>query len=90
MGLDRAAATELFSDFLTATTYTADQIHFVNEIVTQLTENGIMEPGRLFESPFTDSAPTGPDDLFESADVERIISILRSVNSTAGVEAIVA
>lgn len=58
--------------------------------VTQLTENGVMEPGRLYESPFTDSAPTGPDDLFESADVERIISILRSVNSTAGVEETIA
>lgn len=90
VGLDRAAANALFSEFLNASTYTADQIHFVNEIVNQLTEAGVMEPGRLYESPFTDSAPTGPDELFETADVERIISILRSVNSTAGSEATVA
>ena len=44
--------------------FSADQIHFVNLIVDELTANGIMEPVRLFEPPYTDHAPTGPDYFF--------------------------
>lgn len=42
-----------------------------------------MEPGWLFESPFTDHAPTGPDHVFPEADVDVIVDILRDVKATA-------
>ena len=42
-----------------------------------------MEPARLYESPFTDSAPHGPDSRFASADVDRLVTMLRSVRATA-------
>lgn len=45
--------------------------------------NGLVTPGRLFESPYTDHAPTGPDRVFPEPDVEVIYKILRSVRATA-------
>lgn len=83
VGLDRAAATEAFAEYLDGSRFTVDQIRFVNLIVEELTANGVMEPGRLFESPFTDDAPTGPDQLFCEADVDEIVRILRKVRATA-------
>ena len=58
--LDRQAAIEAFGCFLGGSRFTVEQIRFVNLIVDELTANGIMERGRLFESPYTDHAPTGP------------------------------
>ncbi|MEV1144241.1 DEAD/DEAH box helicase family protein [Micromonospora sp. NPDC049799] len=83
VGLDREAATEAFGEFLAGRTLTANQINFVNLIVSHLTQNGVMEPARLYESPFSDIAPHGPDSIFPSADVDRLITILNSVRDTA-------
>ena len=83
VGLDRAAATEAFEKYLDGTTFSADQIRFVNLIVDELTKNGIMEPARLFEFPYTDHAPTGPDYFFPDADVEIIVDTLHHIKRTA-------
>ncbi|RPF26665.1 DEAD/DEAH box helicase family protein [Georgenia muralis] len=83
VGLDRAAATEAFEKYLDGTAFSADQIRFVNLIVDELTKNGIMEPARLFESPYTDHAPTGPDYFFPDADVEVIVDTLHHIKRTA-------
>lgn len=81
--LDRSAATEAFERYLDGTRFTADQVRFVTLIVDELTRNGVMEPSRLFESPYTDHAPTGPDHVFPDADVEVIIGTLRRIKQTA-------
>lgn len=83
VGLDREAATQAFDVFLNDTTFTANQIHFIGLIVEQLTANGIMEVARLYESPFTDHAPYGPDTLFTDAQVDGIVSILGEVRDRA-------
>ena len=83
VGLDREAATEAFSEFLTDTRFSAAEIHFIHLIVEQLTANGVMDAGRLYEPPFTDHAPTGPDSLFDSADVDRMIDVLGQVRAHA-------
>ena len=83
VGLDREAAKAAFGEFLAGKTLTANQIHFIDLIINHLTENGVMPASRLYESPFTDIAPQGPDELFPSADVDAIISILDSINATA-------
>ena len=44
-----------------------------------LTANGVTEVTRLYESPFTDSAPQGPDMIFAEADVDGIVTILDQV-----------
>ncbi|MFC7485418.1 DEAD/DEAH box helicase family protein [Knoellia sp. CPCC 206453] len=83
VGLDREAASEAFSDFLADSTMTVTRIRFVELIVEQLTVNGIMEARRLYEAPFTDHAPTGPDFLFEDEDVDRMVLILDEVRAHA-------
>ena len=62
-----------------------DQIRFIGLIVDELTANGVMPPTRLFEPPYTDVAPTGPDLFFPDEDVQAIVSILRSVQRNAEV-----
>ena len=83
VGLDRAAATEAFDRYLTDTTFTANQLRFVNLIVEHLTANGAMEVARLYESPFTDSAPHGPDGIFTEDQVDDIVTILGEVRDRA-------
>ena len=83
VGLDRPAAAEAFGEFLDGNRYTVDQVRFVILIVDELTANGVMEPARLFESPYTDRAPTGPDFVFPEAQVGQIVEILGSIKAHA-------
>ena len=52
-------------------------------IIDDLTQNGIVDAGQIYESPFTDTAPTGPESLFPEADVTAIIDRLRAVRANA-------
>jgi type I restriction enzyme R subunit len=83
VGLDRGAAKEAFAGFLAGTTLSANQIEFVNLIVDHLTERGVMDPGLLYEAPFTDVAPTGPDGIFKAAQVGELIAVLSRVREAA-------
>ncbi|NGZ09673.1 MAG: hypothetical protein CV088_09840 [Nitrospira sp. LK70] len=59
------------------------QLEFVNLIVDHLTEHGVMEPARLYKSPFTDLTPRGPEGLFKSAELDELIRALDAVLATA-------
>ncbi|WP_114201416.1 DEAD/DEAH box helicase family protein [Janibacter anophelis] len=83
VGLDRAAAMEVFADYLDGARFDVHQVRFVTLIVDELTTNGIVDPGRLFESPYTDHAPMGPDGLFDEGEVDSIVGILREVDGRA-------
>lgn len=83
IGLDRAAVSEAFSDFLAAGTASAAQIEFINMVVEHLTDQGMMEPELLYEPPFTGVAPTGPEHLFDEAKVVRLVSRIREINDSA-------
>ena len=61
----------------------ANQIEFVNLVVDHLTEHGIVAPDRLYESPFTDLTPRGPDDLFSTEELDELIQVLDTVRVTA-------
>jgi type I restriction enzyme R subunit len=82
VGLDREAAKAAMSEFLTPTA-TANQIEFINMIVDYLTENGAMEPGLLYESPFTDHSPHGPEGLFSPVQIDRLVQVLRELQGSA-------
>jgi type I restriction enzyme R subunit len=86
IGLDRQAAAEAFSEHLVDSKYSTTQIRFLELIVEQLTANGVMEAARLYESPFTDHAPLGPDSVFTDQQVESIIRVLDSVRKRAAPE----
>ncbi|MFT4288803.1 DEAD/DEAH box helicase family protein [Nocardioides sp.] len=83
VGLDREAAVEAFADFLDDAKFTLEQIRFINLIVDELTKNGVMAPARLFESPYTDHAPTGPDHFFPDTQVEVLVDTLHHITQTA-------
>ncbi|MGE0441239.1 MAG: DEAD/DEAH box helicase family protein [Polyangiaceae bacterium] len=83
VGLDRAAAKAAFSAFYGTKALTANQLEFVNLIVDHLTAHGVMEPARLYESPFTDLTPRGPDGLFAKGDLDELVRVLDDVRSTA-------
>ncbi len=83
VGLDRETATQAFSQFVTDTTATASQIEFVNLIVQYLTENGVMEPARLYESPFTDINDRGPEAVFSAARVTEMVRVLEEIRQRA-------
>ena len=83
VGLDREAATQALNGFVSGKALTANQLEFVNLIVTHLTERGVMEPGLLYEPPFTSYAPQGPDVLFTSAQVDELFAVLDHIKETA-------
>ncbi len=83
VGLDRAAAKEAFAEFLAGKTLSANQIEFVDMVINYLTEHGVMTAARLYESPFTDIAPHGPDDLFTFDDVNDLVLVLSRIRSSA-------
>jgi len=87
IGLDQGAAKQALGSFVTDTTLSANQIEFVNLIVNHLTEHGVVEPTRLYESPFTDLSPTGPDGMFSSAQLDQLIAALDRIRNTALVAA---
>ncbi len=83
VGMDREAAKQALAGFLAGKTLGANQIEFVNLIVNHLTEHGVMEPRRLYESPFTDLTPHGPEGLFSPTSIDELIAILDDVRRTA-------
>lgn len=83
VGLDREAAKQALAGFLIGKTLSASQIEFVNLIVDYLTEQGVIDASILYESPFTDLAPHGPEGLFSAAQLEVLISALDHVKAMA-------
>jgi type I restriction enzyme R subunit len=78
---------EAFGTFLDGTTFRPNQIHFVNLIVDELTDNGVVEPARLYEAPYTDLTARGPEAMFTAAQVDNIVSILDAVKQNAAPDA---
>jgi len=83
VGMDRVAAKQALASFTEGKTLTANQLEFVNLIVEHLTEHGVVEAARLYESPFTDLAPHGPDDLFASSELDELMRVLNAVRAAA-------
>ena len=83
VGMDRGAAKEALASFLEGKSLAANQIEFINLIVDHLTEHGAVKPERLYESPFTDLTPQGPDGLFSAADLDELMGVLDAVRVAA-------
>ncbi|MBK5207863.1 MAG: restriction endonuclease subunit R, partial [Polaromonas sp.] len=83
VGLDRETAKQAFSQFVIGTIATASQLEFIDLIVQYLTENGVMDAARLYESPFTDISQQGPEALFLPARVTEMVRVLDEIRERA-------
>lgn len=83
VGLEREAAMQAFSAFITGTTATPDQIEFINLIVEELMQNGVMDASRLYETPFVDMCPSGPETIFLADQVDQLVTVLDLIRTRA-------
>jgi type I restriction enzyme R subunit len=84
VGLDRGAAKDAFGKFLNDSQCSTSQIQFIELIIDYLTQKGVMDPGLLYEDPFTGIHYEGLDGVFPGSQGDEIINILDAVrNNTA-------
>lgn len=83
VGLDRAAAKDAFAGLLVGRAMTASQIEFVSMVVDHLTDHGVMDAGRLYESPYTDINPLGVDGVFTTEETDELLAVLDEVRRRA-------
>jgi len=85
VGLDRAAAKEAFGQFLAKQNYNANQITFVDLIISDLAQNGVITAARFYDAPYTNISPTGPQQLFTPEQIEELDQVLENVRQNADV-----
>ncbi len=83
VGLDRETAKQAFTQFVAGTTATASQLEFIDLMVQYLTENGVMDAARLYESPFTDISQQRPEAVFPAAKVTELVQVLDNIRQRA-------
>jgi type I restriction enzyme R subunit len=83
VGLDRAAAKEAFGQFLDIGRYNSQQIRFIEMVIDRLTASGVVEPGQLYDPPFTGIHHEGLDGAFEDGDADAIIAVLADIKQKA-------
>ncbi len=83
VGMDRQAAKNALGAFLRSGNLSANQIQFLDEIINHLTEHGCLDAARLYESPYTDFNPRGVEGVFDSKQVDALISVLELVRDRA-------
>lgn len=69
--------------FLNDATATSSQLTFIKLIVECLTRNGAMTEDLLYNTPFTDFAPTGPEGIFPPAKVKEIDEAIKEIRQHA-------
>lgn len=83
VGLDRETAMQAFSELLNGSKMTPEQIEFIELVIEELTQNGVVPPERLFEPPFTDINAQGPTAVFPMAQVMHIKKVLEEIQARA-------
>ena len=81
VGMDRAAAKAALSEFIDGRS--ANQIEFVEMIIDHLTERGVMDPGLLYEPPFTDIDQGGVNGVFSIEEARQIAQTLAGIRARA-------
>lgn len=83
VGMDVDAANAAFSKFINNPSLNAQQIRFLNTIISYLTTNGVIEADKLFEPPFTEIATNGLLGVFNKQQAEEVVAVLNNVNRKA-------
>lgn len=85
VGLDIEAANQLFAAFITTANLNANQITFIQKIVSYLQRNGVIEKELLTQAPFDQLHDQGIFGIFPEDDkLEMVIKIVNQVNQNAG------
>jgi type I restriction enzyme R subunit len=83
VGLDRDAAKRALGSFVEGRSLSANQIEFIDMIIDYLTERGVIDARRLYESPFTDLDDQGISGVFPDTEVQTIVSLIQAVQARA-------
>jgi type I restriction enzyme, R subunit len=83
VGLDVSAAQDAFAEFIQAGNLKADQMTFINNIISYLTRNGVIDQAMLFEPPFTNIHQDGLIGVFDDAGAKKVIQLVSAVNENA-------
>ena len=83
-GVKQSVLNEAFADFLQAGNLRADQMTFINTIISYLSKNGTIDKAMLYEAPFTDLNDQGISGVFnQKTDLIKIVSIIDQINENA-------
>ncbi|MGS2807615.1 type I restriction-modification enzyme R subunit C-terminal domain-containing protein [Nocardia sp. MW-W600-9] len=83
-GLEERAARDAFDTFQSGRTLTANQLDFLDLLAKVIVANGIVDVGSLYDPPFSQRYPNGPDALFpDSTDLDEIEAVLLQLRATA-------
>ena len=81
LGLDAKAVDAAFASFINDNAFNDTQISFLETIKKFLTQNGELDPEKLYEPPFRDvNNPQGVDNFFNEDQADRIFEIVRQLN----------
>lgn len=84
IGLDSSEIEKVFAQYLDTNNFNANQIRFIDKIISYLRINGTMlDIGALYEAPFTDLNVEGIDGIFSSKDADNIIYLINEINQNA-------
>jgi type I restriction enzyme R subunit len=83
VSMDKEAAVQAFSQLVSTANATPDQIEFVDLIVKELTHSGVMDAGRLYQTPYIDINPLGPEGVFPTAKVDQLFQVLADIRLSA-------
>jgi type I restriction enzyme, R subunit len=78
-GLEKEVVTDALSGFLRGRKFTASQHDFVSLVIDHLAINGVMRVGGLYESPFAEVAPNGPEGLFPNSDIDKLADAIEAL-----------
>jgi type I restriction enzyme R subunit len=83
-GVEQAVLNEAFADFLQVGNLRADQMTFINTIISYLTKNGTIDKSMLYQPPFTDLNDQGLSGVFdEDAVLVKVVKIIDEINENA-------
>jgi type I restriction enzyme R subunit len=88
VGLNVSAAQDAFAEFIQTGQLRADQMTFINSIITYLTKNGTIDKKMLFEPPFTSLHDQGLSGMFDDAAATKVVKLIDRVNKNALVQVI--
>jgi type I restriction enzyme R subunit len=83
VGLEVAAAQVAFADFIQTGHLRADQMTFINSIISYLSCNGTIDKKMLFEAPFTHLHDQSLFGLFDDAVAGKVIRLIDQINQNA-------